>query len=287
MHASSCLAPSPLPSNVLKATATSLLLLGTSILLSAACSTSGKRGTTPEELQAYKSQHYEALPREIRGTATDEELWRRLSKGSLLLIGDIHDDRALHVLHAQVLKQLILRFKRIILHVEFLGQEDEDVLQEFLAGEIDLDEMRQIVQERWPGSWMEFQGFDAGFYRNLLSSARDHGVEVQALEPIPRLALQNRDRAMARRISTALEQSPEALHIVIIGHTHLLGTGHLLALLAPDKVLVLLPRGGEFLTHRLGAFASTHSAAWHAPYLVLDDDLWLLNPLPLRSLSKD
>ena len=238
-------------------------------------------------METYKSQHYAAVPSAIQGVATNQDMLQRLGAGSLLLLGDIHDDKALHTLQAQVLQHWIQSKQKLCLHLEFIGKEDERTLESYLAGRITLDELRLAIQERWPGSWMEFQGFDADYYRRLLVTAKSEGIRVRALEPIPRLALEDRDRHMADGIDEALEAYPDHLHIVLIGHTHLLGQGHLISLLDSDERLVILPRGRLSLTHRLGAFASQHSAAWHAPYLVLDDELWLLNPLPLRSFGED
>jgi len=238
-------------------------------------------------LETYKSHHYAALPKTIQGVATNEDMLQRLSKGGLLLLGDIHDDKSLHLLHAQVIQQLIHSKQKLYLHLEFIGTEDEPGVASYLSGAMDLDELRLQIQERWAGSWMEFQGFDSVFYRRVLMTAKDREIQVRALEPIPRLDLEKRDRFMAQGITKALADYPDHLHIVIIGHTHLLGDGHLISLLNGVDRLAILPRGGRTLTHRLGAFASLHSAAWHAPYLVLDEELWLLNPLPLRSFGAD
>lgn len=252
-----------------------------------ACSASTRRGTTPHELSVYKSAHYSALPAAIQGTASNEDLLERFPRGGLLLLGDIHDDRELHVIQAQILQKLIHHRKEIVLHVEFLGLEDAEALDLFLSGQIDLEELRLRVQERWPGSWMEFQGFDWRFYRRLLQTAREHAIDVRPLEQIPRLELRLRDQGMATEITEAMQDRPEALHIVLVGHTHLLGAGHLASFLGHQQKIILLPRGSSSLTNRLGVFASNHSAAWHAPYLVLDEELWLLNPLPLRPLGLD
>ncbi|MEZ5988666.1 MAG: ChaN family lipoprotein [Planctomycetota bacterium] len=256
-----------------------LLLLS---VLASACRSTEHDGTLPDELASYKRGHYESLPRVVAGFAGDEDLLHRLAGLDVLLLGDLHDDEALHRRQQELLRAVAASGRELTLLVEFIGDEDRADLDRFLAKRIHLGQLRQRVYRRWAGSWMEFEAFDHMFYRSLLSWARERELRVTPLEPIPRPPLEDRDALMARRIRALAEARPGDLVVVLVGHTHLLGAGHLLDHLGGLDLLAILPRANTDLLEDLHRKAGSSSRAWHVPFLVLDDELWLLNPLPLR-----
>ena len=66
------------------------------------------------------------------------------------------------------------------------------------------------------------------FFQSLLSYAKEHELDAFPLEPAPRLALEHRDTVIANNIHRALRLYPDRLIIVVVGHAHLLGEGHLI-----------------------------------------------------------
>lgn len=105
--------------------------------------------------------------------------------------------------------------------------------------------LRRRLKARWPGSWLETGPFDASFYRRLLAYCRHAKIPVYALERTPRPPLARRDRRIAARIAELVRQRRDALLVVLVGHGHLLGRGHLsdrLQGLGFRPPLALLPR---------------------------------------------
>ena len=68
--------------------------------------------------------------------------------------------------------------------------------------------------------------------------ARGTARPVFALEPTPRLPLYERDQAMARTVLRHAREHPDALLVVIVGETHLLGYGQLVQRVALPHVIV-------------------------------------------------
>ena|GEM_PF-4478443 len=216
-------------------------LLALSLCLASFSSCKLERPGFAGGLHRYKAVHYAAIPRGAR-PSTWKALQRSVLASGLLLAGDIHDDRALHEGLLDLCDRLAGLLRPLVLHVEFLGVEDEAACRSFLEGRRTLSELRSLIEARWPGSWLEGRGFDGSFYLDLMRFARERGIPVRALEPIPRLPLHLRDEGMARRLRRARQEFPGSLHIAIVGHSHLLGAGHLARRLEDLAPSILLPR---------------------------------------------
>ncbi len=196
----------------------------------------------PPELRIYKEAHYRALGRQWTESVTLDELREELASKRVLLLGDRHEDLALHAAQTALLEDLVQGDRKLILGIEALGTQDQPDIDAYLAGRIDMDVLRQRVRERWPGSWLDRTDLDGGFYRDLLRFGRQHGVAVQALEPVPRQPLDMRDATLARHIRKLAFANPRALIVAVIGHAHLLGEGHVVAQLElPATVIGALP----------------------------------------------
>lgn len=197
------------------------------------------------ELARYKAEHYAAVPQREGETRSWYEFEDELLSRRVVLVGDVHDDASLH---ARIL-ELLDRARRVAsraglrprLFVEFIGTEDETQLADFLAGKLSLEEFRRAVERRWPNSWLGDRSLDDDFYRRALIWARTASAEVVPLEAIPRLPLEYRDAAIARRLMSRRDEG--CLDIVLIGHAHLLGEGHLVDALGPagERFLLVLP----------------------------------------------
>ncbi|MCB9891318.1 MAG: ChaN family lipoprotein [Planctomycetes bacterium] len=224
-------------------------LLLTLILLLTACTARPSQSVTPaRELERYKAEHYAAVPTIPRKLVSLESLEDDLGAGGLLLIGDVHDDARLHARVAKLLERLSTFARRtnreFRLFVEFVGTEDEELLEGWLAGRTEFQSLRAALRDRWHESWLEDgTRIDATFYRGLLRFAREHAMSVRPLEPIPRLPLELRDLAMATTILAARNEGGRNLDVVLVGHAHLLGDGHLIDALGVtgDSASVILP----------------------------------------------
>ncbi len=234
--------------------------------------------TSRTRLSDYKGEHYASVPSFGLGRATYDDLDQALLEGRLMLVGDVHDDMLLHErIHALVERsaQLAKRARaRLRVFVEFIGLEDEARVAAWLRSDDELETLRAALRRRWPESWLEgARGIHAAFYRRLLGSARQLDFDLRALEPVPRLALDERDLVMATVLQRARQEAKKTIDLVIVGHAHLLGRDHLVDALGDEgaRAVVILPDIEEAPAHG-------------APLSKLDEGLyrWTRAALPTR-----
>lgn len=219
-------------------------------------------------LSAYKLEHYRALGRRVVGTANEDRLLEEALRAPVVYLGDHHRDRRLHGRLLAFLDRLERRGARITLALEAIGVQDERAVADFLARRIDLDELRWRIRQRWPGSWLDRPDVDRDFYRRLLGRARRGGWAVFGLEPAPRPPLAHRDRVIAARLRELARRRRDLL-VVIIGHAHLLGDGHVVAraglsgpVVAPRAPLPLQAAAERLIAKRPGAIPRTEKGVW-------------------------
>lgn len=151
------------------------------------------------------------------------ELERRIISSGAVWLGDHHRHARLHALHSELLDALARASAPLALGLEAIGTQDQPWIDDFVAGQIDMQTLRRRMCARWSGSWLEDPELDPFYFRALLSFARAHGVPVFALEPTPRLPLAERDEVMARAVAAARRAHPSRLLVVVVGQAHLLG----------------------------------------------------------------
>ncbi len=204
---------------------------------SAGCdhSSLGWHGTEAEaeararDLTAYKRSHERALGSRFVRSLTPEDFVAEVTRARVLWLGDRHVDLAVHAGWRELLGELREAGLQLSLALEAIGRDDEPAVANFLAGRSTMDELRASVRERWPGSWLEPGDVDASFYRALLSDAREASEPVFALEPAPRLPLDQRDAVIAARVAELVRSQPGRVVVVVVGHAHLLGAGDVVA----------------------------------------------------------
>ncbi|MGE0143880.1 MAG: ChaN family lipoprotein [Planctomycetota bacterium] len=210
------------------------LLTCAAILLSHGCGNLGWRGTEADdsaaarELADYKRAHFRALGDEIAGYRSREAVIAAILANDLLWLGDRHDAATIHRAQLALLRELQARGRRLVLAIEAIGVNDEAEVERFLSGAIDLRRLRIALSAQPDGSWLDSAQLDSDFYRDLLAFAKDAQAPVRALEAIPRPPLAQRDARMATRIRELRAEHADALLVVVVGHVHLLGDGHLL-----------------------------------------------------------
>ena len=260
-----------------------MLRVATLFLLLIASACQGTPGSAdagrPPLLEGYVAGHYLAIPR-VSGPALGwERFLLELPSRRLILLGDVHDDRALHERYRELLSALSVeldheRGRPVWLLVEHLGEEEGRVLRpgapppsrEAREGALTL--LRRTLHERWPASWMEDPRLDRGFYQDLFRIAALGGWGLAGLEPIPRLPLEERDARITAAIQGIANEAPDALVVVVLGHAHLLGEGRVFAGCAGLSPLALLPRLSP----------ESPPAPSPLPFLRVADGLWLVRP---------
>lgn len=204
-----------------------LLLCLCAALLGACRQWSHPPDGTPKYLSSYIDSHYRDLGQQFVTPMTREAFRKRLDHTRVLFLGDHHRDTILHAEILALLAWISDQGKRPILGIEAVGIQDDAAMQEYLAGDIDLEHLRIRITTRWPESWLDNPDVDQRFFRDLLGVCRSHRIPMFALEPTPRLKLSDRDTLIAGNIRRALRLHPDRLIVVVVGHAHLLGQGHL------------------------------------------------------------
>lgn len=228
-----------------------------------------------QRLATYKQRHYEALPERAVGSKGYADFERQAQDSRLILLGDQHADVVLHRRLLHLLRLAHKRRQNCVLIGEFIGQQDEALVDDYLARRLSLTVLRKKISKRWPESWMDLDEFDGGFYRSLVQLARQRSIAVRALEPTPRKPLLKRDKIMAAVVKRLAREHPDSLLIVLVGHAHLLGRGHLAERLAAFKPLVIVPRPSTRLAKSLRNYRPLSSVAQRPAFWELSDSLWL------------
>jgi hypothetical protein len=181
------------------------------------------------ELDAYRGAFVAAA-----GTAFDAARPRGAwladtAAARVLWLGDHHRSRELHRLQRDLLRELAATGRPLLLALEAVGTQDRPWLDAFLGGGLSLDELAAAMRRRWPPAWLDGDDVDSAHYRALLQFAREHRLRVVPLEPTPRGALALRDATIAASVRAAAQQHPQHLVVVVVGQTHLLGGGCVVA----------------------------------------------------------
>lgn len=177
------------------------------------------------QLQRYRASFAAAAGDELVEHVSRPELRRRAVRAGALWLGDHHRHSRLHGLQSRLLEELVADGAELALGLEAVGTRDQPVVDDYLAGRVDLRGLRAQMKRRWSGSWLDDPDLDPWFFRSLLTFAKTHDAPVFALEPTPRLPLAARDEWIARSVRDARERHPRRLLVVVVGQAHLLGDG--------------------------------------------------------------
>ena len=150
-----------------------------------------------------------------------------IAKAGIVLVGDYHALPNSQRYLASLLRDFEFHQRPVVLGVETIFSRDQHILDEWVRGEIDEEELRQRI--RFELDW----GYDWAPFYELLSAARDHGALLCGLDCMPREDLRKigaRDRHAADKIAELRRRHPDALIVVLFGESHL-APQHLPALL--------------------------------------------------------
>jgi uncharacterized iron-regulated protein len=105
----------------------------------------------------------------------------------IIYVGETHSIKRHHVLQQQILRDVAKTGQPLVLGLEQMEKFQQPILDKFNAGEVDFDELARETD--WAKRWGNFLD-----YREILQTARDHGVPVLALN-----ARRETIRAVARQ----------------------------------------------------------------------------------------
>jgi hypothetical protein len=190
-------------------------------------------------LRSYKEEHYRAMGRAAAATGFPDFV-ADLRRTGVLLLGDHHADDDLHREQLRLIEELRAEGFALSWLVECVGEEDGDAVAAYTRNDLDLDGLLAALGPR--GSWLDLAGpFDGAFYRALLAGARRSSEPLRPIETFDRPPLDMRDPLITAAILRARQEWRSRALVVVVGHAHLLGRGHIATLL-PFPATILLPR---------------------------------------------
>src|SRR5580658_3724984 len=103
-----------------------------------------------------------------------------IAAAGVVLVGDYHALPNSQRYLASLLREFELPRRPVVLGVETIFSRDQHILDEWVRGEIDEEELRQRI--RFELDW----GYDWTPFYELITAARDHGATICGLDCMPR-----------------------------------------------------------------------------------------------------
>jgi Haem-binding uptake, Tiki superfamily, ChaN len=192
------------------------------------------RAADPNGRRKYLRDFSEGF-REYESLLTLAQVEDELCQADVVLIGDYHALPTSQRFASEVLEQVAKCGRPVVLGVETIFARDQHILDEWLRGEIDDEELRERI--RFDLDW----GYDWEPFHELLIAARQHAVGVYGLDCMPRDDLRKiarRDRHAAQKIAEIARRHPNAIVVALFGESHL-APNHI-----PEVLRVALPDAG-------------------------------------------
>lgn len=213
------------------------------------------RATDPKLGRKYLRDFNDAYP-SYEAVLTPAELAEATAESDILLVGDYHALPSSQRFAAMLARQLAER-RPVAVGLEMVFARDQRILDEWLRGEIDGEELRERIRfdAEWGYAWEPFY--------EVMTAARDAGARVYGLDCAPRCDLRRigvRDRHAADKIAEIREEQPEAALLVLFGESHL-APNHLPQLLRERR------KGDRMLTVLQNLDALYWKAAGHAEHV--------------------
>jgi hypothetical protein len=232
--------------------------------------------TDPHGRLKYVRDFSEAF-RDYRRTLSPAELRQQYSGADVLLVGDYHALAASQEFASSLLAYLVRDGRPVVLALEMVFSRDQYVLDEWLRGEINEDELRTGLH--YDDEW----GYDWEPFAHLLRQARKYSCPIYGIDLKPRGNMRRiaaRDRHAAAQIAQIRRAHPGAQVLTLFGEAHL-APNHLpqwLHALRPrDRVLTVLQNVDELYWKAAGELNDSVNAVQ-----VTDDVLCVFNATPLE-----
>ena len=104
------------------------------------------QGGPGSELHAYRASFTASAGRELVAQVPRAQLLRDLKSAQILWLGDHHRHSRLHALQMELLQQLQQQGRAMCLGLEAIGVQDQPLVDDFLAGEINMRAAEQPSQ---------------------------------------------------------------------------------------------------------------------------------------------
>jgi hypothetical protein len=234
------------------------------------------RACDPNNRRKYLREYNEAF-RSYESVLSPDDLDRLLASAGVVLVGDYHALAASQRFAAEIVQRLHSLGRSVVFGVEMVFARDQHILDEWSAGEISDDELRDRI--RFDVDW----GYEWQPYCELLRSARAAGARICGLDCMPRSDMRRigaRDRHAATKISELRALYPDSAIAVLFGESHL-APNHLPSevktCLPAERVLTVLQNNDALYWRAAGELRGSVEAVQ-----VADDVVCVFNSTPLE-----
>ncbi|HYX53812.1 MAG TPA: ChaN family lipoprotein [Candidatus Limnocylindrales bacterium] len=234
------------------------------------------KATDPHVRLKYLREFSEAF-RDYQHPLTAAELQQRMKRANVLLVGDYHALPACQSYTADLLEQLTLDGKPVVLAIEMVFSRDQHLLDRWLRDEMSDDELRSAL--RYDVEW----GYEWKPFIDLVQRARRHSCAIYGIDCATRGNMRKigkRDRHAAGQIAAIRRAHPEARVVVLFGEAHLAPTHlplYLKTARPKDRVLTVLQNVDELYWRSAGESPDTVPAVQ-----VNEDTVCVFNATPLE-----
>jgi len=162
-----------------KARSLATLALGAALLggCAAAQVSADGNGLTPYPL-AKQLQPGDVIHLPTGTTMNPEQALEMIAAAKVIYIGEMHTNFQAHEVQRRIIEELERRFPgKVAIGMEMFREPQQEVLDRWTRGE--LSELEFLKESKWYDNW----GSDFGHYRGILTFARDHRLDVRALNP--------------------------------------------------------------------------------------------------------
>ena len=192
------------------------------------------QATDPNGRRKYLRDFSEAF-RDYESLLTLAQVEAELHQADVVLVGDYHALPVSQRFASRILERAAKGGRPVVLGVETVFARDQHILDEWVRGEIDDEELRERI--RFDLDW----GYPWEPFRDLLVTARQHAVGIYGLDCMPRddlRKIRTRDRHAAQKIAEMARRHPKAIIVALFGESHL-APNHI-----PEVLRAALPDAG-------------------------------------------
>ena len=169
-------------------------------------------GKVSSELQRYRRDQHRYAKRPFK-VVKIEKLFKAIDRASVVYLGDFHSfDQSSRNLE-RILRRLTSEDHSLGLGIEFVQQEDQDIINHYLAGFI--TEMEFLEMVNYHDSWR----FPWTHYKVFFELAKKKKLTILALNTTG--SLKERDKNAAKKIDHFLQENPNTTLLVLFGEYHI------------------------------------------------------------------
>ncbi len=107
-----------------------------------------------------------------------DQAMEMIAAAKIIYVGEMHTNLQAHEVQRRIIEELERRFPgKVAIGMEMFREPQQAALDRWTRGE--LTEMGFLKESKWYDNW----GSDFGLYRGILTFARDHRIDVRALNP--------------------------------------------------------------------------------------------------------